>query len=245
MPRVRAAVILLLLLAGMVQAADPAKEKELTPEQRKQALRRYLQKKAGRPPTGVASPKKDAWVWSNQQYLDYEKSPQALYALISNHLLLADRRYLYRTEIAERRQGLGLGLEACRCATHMLKDKWMAIEICEVYVRPNLDASTQEHWKYLGKQNNLEAVADAYAFVEDAPKLAEVYKLMVDNAHNRNTADAARMRLAQVLARQEKYEEAIKYLKEIDDKAGVAGAKRLLPDYQAKLKAQSAKEKRP
>lgn len=193
-----------------------------------------------------ALPTKSPWVWCWEQYEAVPKqNPKVLYGLIADHLLIADTRYLKSKEIEERRKGLGMAVEACRCATHRLKDTALAVQIAEGYLKPHLDDADSVQFKYLGRANVIEAIVDVYAEAKDAPKLIDAFKLLVRDAPNRNTADAGRLRLAQVLDRQGEYAEAIRYLKEIDDKEGVAGAKRLIPELEKKLKAKQAKEKTP
>jgi hypothetical protein len=215
--------------------SDPAAEGRL-------AIRRHVAKKAGRRAVIVAVTGKDAWAFCAEQYLDHEKDPRALYGLIGNHLLTADSQFLSSKKIVERRKGLGMALEACNCATHDLKDKWLATQIATVYLRPNLDAADRVRWKYLNAQTVLEAMADAYAAAQDAHNLAETYQSMIELAPNRNTADAARMRLATLLARHGAYEPALNHLRAIDDDSGVAGAKRLIPEFEAKLKEKQAEK---
>lgn len=244
-------VVLTFCLLAMAPAADPppagkkspAKTKESNPPaEGRLAIRRHVAKKAGRGPVVVAVPGKDAWAFCAEQYLDHEKNPRALYGLIGNHLLTAESQFLSSKKIADRRKGLGMALEACNCATHDLKDKWLATQIATVYLRPNVDAADRVRWKYLNAQTVLEAMADAYASAEDAHNLAETYELMIELAPNRNTADAARMRLATLLARHGAYEPALNHLRAIDDDAGVAGARRLIPEFEAKLKEKQAEK---
>jgi tetratricopeptide (TPR) repeat protein len=245
-PFLRAAVVALCLgslATVLLTAEDAANPKTATPAEIQQNIRRYLMRKTRRVAAGSALPAKTPWVWCWEQYEAVPKQdPKGIYALVSEHLAIADRRYLNSKTVEERRKGLGMAVEACRCATHRLKDATLAVQIAEGYLKPHLDDADSVQWKYLGRQNVIEAIVDVFAEAKDAPKLIEAFKLLVRDAPNRNTGDAARLRLAQVLDRQGEYAEAIRYLKEIDDKEGVAGAKRLIPELEKKLKA---KEKKP
>ena len=208
------------------------------PEMQKE-IRAYLTKKAGRAPLGTAVPNKSPWVWCEEQYEAVPKQdPKVLYSLISEHLAIAEARFLRKDNVEERRKGLGMVSEACQCASHRIKDHWLAVKICEAHLMPHMEAADSRHWKYLGRQNLLEVIADVYAQANDPKKFIEVLKLILENAHNRNTADAARSRLAQMLAKQGEFKEAIRLLKEIDENEGVAGAKRLIPVFEKKLQAQ-------
>lgn len=229
---------------GADKAADAKDKKGPNLAPMKQALQRYLTDKSGRAAAGTAVPAKASpWVWCWESYEAVPKQdPKVLYALVAEHLLVADKRYLGRKEVEERRKGLGIAVEASGCAVHRLKDTKLAVQICEAYIRPNLDAADENSWKYLSTENVIEAIVDAYAAAEDAPKMGEALKLLIEKADDRNTADAARLRLAQVLARQGEYEEAIRHLKDIDPEAGVGGGRRLIGEYEKKL--QETKEKR-
>jgi tetratricopeptide (TPR) repeat protein len=227
-----------LLLADEKPATGDAPEPQgPTLAEMKQAIQKYVFEKTGKRPAGTSVPKGTPWVWAGLVYEAVPKQdPKTLYRWVGEHLLVADKRYLASKTDAERQKGLGLVSEACNCAVHRLKDGKLAVMICEAYVLPNLDAADSRHWKYLGRQNIIEVAIGAYAEAKDADNMGKMLKQAIDNAHNRNTADAARFRLAQVLDRQGKYEEALQYLKEIDENEGVGGARRLIPDIEKKLK---------
>ncbi|MBY0522744.1 MAG: tetratricopeptide repeat protein [Gemmataceae bacterium] len=217
---------------------DPKEKKGPNIAETKQAILKHIVQKTGKPVLGTSVPKGSPWVWAMETYEATPKQdPKLLYGWVGEHLVVADKRYLASKQVEERRKGLGLVCEACNCAAHRLKDTKLAVQICETYVLPNIDAADERHWKYLGKQNILEVAVGAYAEAKDADNMAEMLKLCIENAHNRNTADGARLRLARVLERQEKYEEALKYLKEIDPNEGVGGGRLLIPDIEKKLKA--------
>lgn len=226
-----------LLAAAVPVVAEEKPKKEPSGAERKQAIFKTIAQKTGRPPAGTSIPKGSPWVWALETYEAVPKQdPKILYGWVAEHLAVADKRYLNHKEVEERRKGLGLVCEACNCAAHRLKDPKLGVQICEAYVLPHLDDADPRHWKYLGKQNVIEVAVGAYAEAKDGEKMAAMLRLCVDNAHNRNTADAARFRLAQILDRLGQYEEALKHLKDVDDNAGVAGAKRLIPDIEKKLK---------
>jgi pentatricopeptide repeat protein len=87
-------------------------------------------------------------------------------------------------------------------------------------------------------------MVDAYAEAHNAEKMIELFRLMIEKATNRNTADGARLRLSQVLEGVGKLEEAIACLKKIDDEAGVAGAKQRIPELEQKVTEKKRKGKR-
>jgi hypothetical protein len=236
-----AIAIPIVVMAGF--SAEPTKaEKDDRSEARKE-LFDYLAEKCGRKPSGRSGPPAGklprAWTW--EQYKTNEKNPKMLYYHISEHLQLVDKRYLSSKDEQVKRQGLGILVEACRCAYSRLKDQQLAKMICEVYLEPNLELADPRPWKYIAKPHIRELMASVYAELKDAPKLTEIYRKMVEEAPDRNTADGARLRLAQMLDRQERYEEAIKVLKEIDDHAGVEGGKRLISVIERKLKDKQGK----
>lgn len=237
---------LVVIGAAMAVLAGAKQVEELSPAERKKAIQKYLAAKTGRAATGNSLPKGEPWGWARQQYMAVPKQdPKLLAAWIAEHLLVADRRYLASKKLEERRKGLGIVQEAAKCASDRIKDHKLAVEIVEVYVLPSLDAADERSWKYLGKQNVLEAVAGVYAEAQDAAKFGQTLKRLIDNAPNRNTADAARFRLAQLLDREGKYEEALKHLKEIDPEEGIGNALNMIPKVEKKLRDKAAKEKKP
>lgn len=214
-----------------------AESDEKTVLELKQNLRKYIAQKAGKTPSGTTIPKGDPANWAWEQYHAVQKQDQkVLYWLVGEHLLIADKRYLPAKKAEEKRHGLGIAYEACTCALHRIKDPKLGVAICEAYVIPNLEFAEESHYELLSKVNLIELIIDAYANAEDAPKLIAAFRLLLENAHNRNTQDGARLRLAQVLDKQQRYEEAIDLLKEIDDKGGVRGAKKLIPIIEKKMK---------
>ena len=202
-----------------------------------QEIRQYLLKKTGKNAAGTALPAKSPWVWCSEQYDAVPKQdPKILYGLIAEHVAIADNRFLKSKDVDERRKGLGMVSEAGQCASQRVKDHVLAVKICEGYLMPHFEAADERHWKYLGRQNILEVMMDIYAEAKDPKKMIEIGKLLLANAPNRNTADGARLRLAQLLDQQGDYREALRYLKEIDEDAGVGGARRLIPIIEKKLK---------
>jgi len=197
----------------------------------------YLLKKSGKAPVATGTPKKTPWVWCWEHY---EKAPkgnqQALYSMISDHLAVADRAFLQSKEAEQRRKGLGMAFEATRCALARLGDKELAQQLCEAYLVPHLDDADSVPWNYLAKQNILEGIADVYAEAKNAKKLTETFQQLIASAPNQNTADAARLRLAQLLAREGKNDAAIQLLKEIDGKEGIGTGKALLAELEKKVK---------
>lgn len=101
---------------------------------------------------------------------------------------------------------------------------------------PHIDDAHPVHYDYMSKQNILEAAVRAYGKAENADKFERALKMVLDNAHNANTADGARLRLATFLDRQGRYAEALDYLKQIGEKNGVEGARAMIPDIEKKLK---------
>jgi hypothetical protein len=93
------------------KAKEAAEEKAATQaaQQARAELRKYLFQKTGRRPSGNGNPKGYLLQWCNAQYRAVEKNPAALYQLVSEHLALADKKYLSSQEIEVRREGLNLG----------------------------------------------------------------------------------------------------------------------------------------
>jgi hypothetical protein len=228
------ACLSMIFIASAMLTAEPQKP---TLGETRQGIFKHLMQKSGRPPAGKAVPKSPAWAWCSQQYETVPKqNPKVLYGLIADHLPIAETRYLRGKSSEERRHGLGMVSEAAQCASHLIKDHWLATSICEAYMLPHFDDADERHWKYLSKQNILEVIIDLYAEAANATKTIELFKSLIEIAHNRNTADGARLRLAQLLDKQGEYKEAVRYLKEIDDKEGVGGAKALIPVIEKKIK---------
>ena len=234
---------LALLSSGCLAAAMLTAEEQqpLVPKESPQSVvRTYLMKKIGKAPAGSAVPNKSPWVWCAEQYEAASKQDaKVMYGLIAEHLAIAEKRFLNSENADERRKGLGMVSEASQCASQRLKDNWLAVQICQAYMMPHFEAADHRHWKYLSRQNILEVMADVYAKANDPKQYIEIMKMLIDNAPNRNTADAARLRLAQMVEKQGDYKEALRLLKEIDPSEGIGSAKRLIPEIEKKLKSKS------
>jgi hypothetical protein len=209
-------------------AADPKASE-------KPSIYRYLATKTGKAARGNLAPTKTPWVWCWEQYQACPPdNKRQLYSLVAEHLALADGKYLSSKEVATRRKGLGIAKEACRCAVTRLADQQLATAIADLYILPHLNDADPLPWNALAAHQVLESAADAYAAAKNSAKLAKAFELLVEHAPNRNTADAARFRLAQLLSREGRTKEALRLLGEIDENEGVGGARRMISALEKK-----------
>ena len=202
---------------------------------RRAELRGYLQKQSGvRPeaPTVPLNKPADFWV-AHTQYRAAKGDKKKLYGLISQHLQLAGI-LLVRENVEVQRSGLGVLLLARRCATDDLKDHHLATEICEAWMRPNLDRAHAEAWQYLSRMRLVEEIYDAYAVANRHPEAAEAAQLWIKTADNSNKRDAGRIRLAKALDKQGQTAEAIRVLEEVTDRS-LVGIKSVIPKLREKL----------
>ncbi|MBY0526607.1 MAG: hypothetical protein K2R98_24640 [Gemmataceae bacterium] len=224
---------------------EPKEKKGPTTCEMKQAIQRYITQKSGKQAFGTSVPKGDPSVWAWETYEASKKQDnKILYAWIAEHLLVADKRYLSSTERTERRKGLGVASKACQCALSRLKDSTLAVKIADTYIIPHLGDASLTHYDYLGAENVIEVAISAYAEAQDSHKFVHGLGLLLESAHNRNTADATRLRLAVFLHREGRHEEALHYLNSIDDNSGVDGAKKLIPQVEKKIRERTKKEAR-
>jgi tetratricopeptide (TPR) repeat protein len=226
-------------MVGILAAQAP--EKEVA--ERQQSVRRYLLQKTG-PVSPPAAPAEDAYLWCRRRYEAASKQKDArtvLYRLIHMDVRLAEK-LLIGPKADQKLEGLGVALEAAEWSSNQLKDHPLAVAICNAYVMPNLEFADRRHWIVLGNHDIVERSIVIYLDAGDKTRYVEAYQVLLKIAHNRNTADAARVRLAEEMEKQGKYAEAIRYLQEIDDNEGLGGAKLRIPVLQAKLKSTDKKK---
>jgi tetratricopeptide (TPR) repeat protein len=234
--------VLLFAASGMVSILlAQAPEKEVAELQ--QSVRRYLLQKTG-PVLPPAAPAEDAYLWSRRRYEAASKQKDArtvLYRLVHMDVRLAEK-LLTGPKAEQKLEGLGVALEAAWWSSNQLKDHPLGVAISSAYLMPNLDSADHRHWNVLSKQHIVEQAIVIYQDAGEKAKYVEAYQVMLKIAHNRNTADAARVRLAEEMEKQGKYAEAIRYLQEVHDNEGLGGAKLRIPVLQVKLESAEKKK---
>lgn len=196
-----------------------------------------LEKKAGQ---AVAVPQLDSvqpayWYECPRQYRAASEDRKAIYRLVAGHLKLADT-LLARDDPKRRRIGLGIARQAASCAIQKLNDHKLAIAICDDMLLPHLDDADKEHWGELNKIMVICTAGYVYRTTGQTDKWVSACRLRLEQAYNRNSADVARIKLAEALAARGDYEEAIRHLEGIDEGGSLAGTRRLIPRYRQKLK---------
>ena len=122
--------------------------------------------------------------------------------------------------------------------TDKLDDVEWALSICDDYVLPHIKAAKPESYRYLSRQLVLDRVILIWIKGGKDDKAIETLSQTLDEDPIGTNADATRMRLAQVYEKDEKYQEAIDTLQEIDDKGDLAGAKQYIPELEKKLRGE-------
>ncbi|MCL5104293.1 MAG: hypothetical protein M1133_09280 [Armatimonadetes bacterium] len=196
-------------------------------------------------PPEPEKPALDRWT-CDSQLREVEGDEQAVRDLMRVHLTEAAKILFWHTTesknvINERRRAVGIALTAVIWASSMLNDDELAARICKDYLMPNLDAARPERWDYLSQETVLINVISVWQRTGEVDKVIDLYKWWITWDPCANSADANRIRLAEVLVGEERYEEAISYLQQIDDKGDCAAGKLLIPDMELKLKEQRSK----
>ncbi len=188
--------------------------------------------------------------WSNAQFaqpeLDLKPNEVAIESLkrktrqvIYAHLLVAEDILQKAAKIsdptaraAQQRRVIQLAGAAAMYAGLRLEDSVLALQIREVYQLPYLDAASSDGQDMISKEQILGQVAASYNRTEQITPEIAALKALIEVATTRNSADAARSKLAQAYAKKGDYARAIAYLEAIRDPS-IKGAKQLIPTYQA------------
>ena len=172
---------------------------------------------------------------------DYERAGNdrsKLYALFRQHLAVVDA-LLRQEDPKARRSGLGIAVAVATATMQKAEDPELAIQIADAYLMTNLEIADTKHWQYLSRETVLKTAIMVYGEAGANEKLLAAARIWKSEAHNQNTADAARFRAAQALEGLSRFDEAIVELEEISDATGMAGAKRRIPELRKKLEEAS------
>jgi tetratricopeptide (TPR) repeat protein len=141
---------------------------------------------------------------------------------------------------AERLRALGIASTDAVWASRVLEDDDLALSICTLYLLPNLEDAYQERWDYRSREAILVVVTSVLQKAGKIDGLIDLYKWWISWDQCRNNADANCARLAELLIGQKRYEEAISYLKMIDETGECAASRGFIPILEARLREQQA-----
>jgi len=149
------------------------------------------------------------------QYEEAALDTRALYRLIYFHLKAADQ-LVTASDVTQQRTGIGIASAAATCAADRVKNPWLAALIYHATVLPHLLAADPAPWQDQGQESLLmgaiKATASAGAWADVVP----LYQRMIQMTKDAKTADAARIRLADVLGHLKRYDEAIQTIDAVD-----------------------------
>lgn len=193
--------------------------------------------------------------WSTSQFpnperglkgIEGEAYRQKIARAVYEHVLVADDILKKAQTISEpaalaqqHRRVILLAEAAALHAAVVLNDYSLVALIREAYQLPYLEAATSDADSPISKEHIIEAVGAAYERTQATDKEIAAFRLLIQVASNRNTADSGRSKIGQAYARKGDYARAIAYLEAIKDPS-VGGAKRLIAKYQALQNQQQA-----
>jgi tetratricopeptide (TPR) repeat protein len=182
---------------------------------------------------------KNAWAFA-RQYEANAKDPKKLYALLGQHLLMAEH-LLGQTDLSLRRKGLAIAVQAANGAADQLKDPALAVAISDAFLLPNFEEVGHDRpSEWLSKVSVLEEAIVAYIKADDEVRQYAAYQLLLKLAPDRNTADFVRFKIAQLDTKAGRHEQALKFLNGIEPgKGGMSGVRRLMPGIERKLQLQN------
>jgi pentatricopeptide repeat protein len=207
-----------------------------TPERLKPWIVQRLLEGAGEQRVSVQEiPKGDetAW-WCARQYDTASGDAKILNGQIAEHLLMADYLLNEKAE-SDKRRGLGLVLQASRCALIRLKDKELALAITDAYLLPSLQVADEKPTGWLSKRNVIEHAIRVYGETGQTDKLIAAYKMFIAAAPSKNAADFARIQLAQIHAKNGRFEEAKQFLSEMEEEKTKAVGQKMMKSLEVKL----------
>lgn len=140
----------------------------------------------------------------------------------------------------QQRRGLRVAYNANFVVAARLKDDWLCAHLFDGFLVPFQAAASLGESETLGQQRLLQDAANAYRRVKATDKQVAVLRALVEVAQRAKDADGAdwaRVKLADGLAAQGNYAEAIANLKAIKS-PNMSGSKKRIPQ----LEAQQAKQ---
>jgi tetratricopeptide (TPR) repeat protein len=196
----------------------------------------YLRESNGRTVQAPPAPSGNADVWCIQRYDVAKSDKKKLLRLIAEDLALCG--VFASGDSAEQSQSVCIAIEASRCALTRLGDKNLSPSIIDAYVLP-LFAQLPADSTTAGNQCDvLQTAGQLYFSSGRTDQSLAAYRMLREQAPNRNMSDFAAFKVAQVLESQQKYADAIRSLAEISDSDGMAGAKALISELRTKLRVQ-------
>lgn len=199
----------------------------------------YLTTKVGRE-VALPSYQENALVrWSLRSYQEAGKDNKKLYTVIYEQLLVA-QKLLSSQDVQQKRRGLRVAHNANFKAAARLKDKPLCAQIFDAFIMPNIAAAPTGRGT-LSQARLLQDGASAYRLTGQREKQAGALQSLIAVAQkdkDTDGADWARVKLADVWAVQERYQEAADLLKAVTS-PNMSGSKRVI----AALEAKAAKKK--
>jgi hypothetical protein len=173
-------------------------------------------------------------VFCAQLYRAHAEDAVAEYRLLDGFLQVADQ-LLTRPDSQQGATALGIALEATRCASLTLQDSHLAGLLCAGYLLPNLAYTPQNAWEDLSTEDILTTVASVYGATAEMDKQMDALHILIDTTDDRNTADAARVRLIGLYRLVGNYADALDTLDKIDPTGELAGVLSIRPDIVRQL----------
>jgi hypothetical protein len=140
-----------------------------------------------------------------------------LYGVIAGQLRLVEA-LLEQDKIEVRQSGLAIIWQAAYCALQDIRDPQLAVDICDLWMQPNLHLASLHDWQFTGLENMLTCCVAVYGKAEAHEQLLATSKVWLEkNIQQRdiNTADTARLKMAVALEGMKRYDEAIQVLEEL------------------------------
>ena len=197
----------------------------------------------------AAYPKTGTLTWALGRYRAATNGPAA-YTLVYQDLLLA-QQLLKTSDLTKQREGMRLAKNAQLCVTRTLDDKKLYVRVFEGFLLPYLGAAYSEEWQDLSRQQITGDAYSAYAATGDVDHAVGLLRLFLSldssksgsqsSGGNQNGADWARGQLAQALAGQGRYGEAIGQLHAIQ--TADFTIKQMIPVYQQAWDKQKSADK--
>ena len=226
----RSVLILAVILCGTTISADDAPP-HLQPTdlvqprpipgliKRRAELRSYLQKQSGvrREKPTIPRGKPADFLYCFREYDACKGDKRKLYGVVASQLRLVEA-LIEQEDIEVRRSGLAIIWQASYCALQDIQDPKLAVEICDIWMQPNLHLASPHDWQFSGLENMLTCCVAVYSKAEAHEQLLATSKFWLDkNIQQRdlNTADTARLKMAVALEGLKRYDEAIHVLEEI------------------------------
>jgi hypothetical protein len=180
---------------------------------------------------------RDQLISETRDQIRSANSYESIYRLIGQELWVAEG-LLDSANPAHRRVGVSLAMDASHHAVDDSENGWLGGRICEGYIWANLDVATDSNRRSpFNLENLLDQCADIFRSNDEVATLVRNYRILLAKANTPQRADAIRVQIGMIYARNDSPKEALGYLRQVKATNDFRWAMNMIPRLEQQLKA--------